>query len=342
MDDLRQLDTLLAKPEPSGEIVERGRRQLTQAIDATAHQRPAGAAYQRPARAAHPARLARRRRVGWLAAGLGLTAAATAAIIVLTSGGTTPGRVASGGTPPAAVRSPGPGHPGPSPAHPIPVSELSGRQVLLAAAATALKQHPGAYWHYKITLKFKNAPPPPPGVPVVNSYESWIAKDGRYWNAQPRCAAPPGTAVFEGPGLGPVINLTYKLAQHLPTSPAALTAWFAKYNPHDRYGPGFVPGMLISLQYQIPAPPKVRAAAFLALAGLPGVKSLGPVKGGVGLRINPPGAFAYGGMKLVVDPATALVRSETVGGAVTVIKKAQWTNRLPRVIPLPPKDACGT
>ena len=98
--------------------------------------------------------------------------------------------------------------------------------------------------------------------------------------------------------------------------------------------------MLISLQYQIPAPPKVRAAAFLALAGLPGVKSLGPVKGGVGLRINPPGAFAYGGMKLVVDPATSLVRSETVGDAVTVIKKAQWTNRLPRVIPLPSKYAC--
>ena len=333
MDDLQQVATLLAKPEPSGEIVERGRRQLTQAIDATAHQRPV-----------RVARLARGRRVGWLAAGLGLTAAATATVLVVTSAGTAGRRAVSGSTPPAAARDTG--HPTPSATQPIPVSELSGRQVLLAAAATVLRQHPGAYWHYKFTIKPKNAPPPPPGVHVFDTYESWIARDGRYWNAQPRCAAPPGTAVFEGPGLSPAgignIELTYRLAQHLPTSPAALTAWFARFNPHDRYGPAFVPGMLIDLQYQVPAPPKVRAAAFQALAALPGVKSLGPVKGGVGLRITFPTKPAYGWIKLVVDPATSLVRSEANDEAVTVIKKAQWTNRLPRVIPLPPKDACGT
>lgn len=340
MDDLQQLATLLAKPEPSGEMVGRGRRQLTQAIDATAH--------QRPARAAHLARLARGHRAGWLAAGLGLTAAATATIVVFTSGGTTPGRAVSGGTPPAAVRSSGPAHPAPTPTptHPIPVSELSGRQVLLAAAATVLRQHPGTYWHFKFTIKPKDAPPPPPGMHVFSTYESWIGQDGKYWNAQPRCAAPPGTAVFEGPGLNLVwignTELTYKLTQHLPTSPAALTAWFAKYNPHDRYGPSFVPGMLIELQYQIPAPPKVRAAAFQALAALPGVKSLGPVKGGVGLRITFPTEPSYGWIKLVVDPATSLVRSEANAKAVTVIQKAQWTNRLPRVIPLPPKNACGS
>ena len=88
MDDLQQLDTLLAKPEPSAQMVERGRRQLTQAID--------NEAGQRPARPPYLARLPRRRRLGWLAAGLGLTAAATAAVIVVTSGDTTPVLVYSG------------------------------------------------------------------------------------------------------------------------------------------------------------------------------------------------------------------------------------------------------
>jgi hypothetical protein len=338
MDDLQQLAALLAKPEPSGEMVGRGRGRLAQAIDA--------AASQQPSRAAPRARPSRGRRLGWLAAGLGLTAAVTAAVIVVTSGGTAPGRLVAGRTPPTALHSSGPAPSHPAPTRSVPVSELSGRQVLLAAAATALKQHPGAYWHFKFTIKPKNAPPPPPGVHVFDTYESWIGQDGKYWNAQPRCAAPPGTAVFEGPGLNLVwignTELTYQLTQHLPTSPAALTAWFAKFNRHDRYGPSFVPGMLIELQYQIPAPPKVRAAAFLALAALPGVKSLGPVKGGVGLRITFPGEPSYGWIKLVVDPATSLVRSEADAEAVTVIKQAQWTNRLPRVIPLPPKNACGS
>ena len=46
-------------------------------------------------------------------------------------------------------------------------------------------------------------------------------------------------------------------------------------------------------------------------------------------------------VKLVIDPATSLVRSEGNLKGVTIIQKAQWTNRLPRIIPPPPKYACG-
>jgi len=333
MDDLQQLATLLTKPEPSGETVGRGRRRLMQAIDATAHQRPA--------------RLARGRRAGWLAAGLGLATAATAAILVVTSGGTTPGRAVSGGTPRATAHSsgPAPARPRPSPSHPVPISELSGRQILLAAAATALKQRPGTYWHFKIRVNPKGHPKPPPGVHVFNTDESWVALDGKYWNAQPRCAAPPGTAVFKGPGYAGFylgnLDVNYQVTRRLPTNPAALTAWVAKYNPHDINGPSFIPMTLISLLWQVRAPPTVRATAFQALAALPGVKSLGPVKGGVGLLITLPHVPAGDWIRLVVDPATSLVRSEGTAKGITIIH-AGWTNQLPRIIPLPPKNACGT
>src|SRR5215472_18050300 len=96
-----------------------------------------------------------------------------------------------------------------------------------------------------------NGPKPPPGWHVINTDEGWIAHDGKYWNAQPRCAAPPGTAVFEGSGFAGFslgkLNVTYQVTRRLPTDPAALTAWIAKYNPHDVNGPTFVPLTLVSL-----------------------------------------------------------------------------------------------
>jgi hypothetical protein len=255
--------------------------------------------------------------------------------VVVTSGGQTP----IGGPPvptgprtsPAVTRGP---HAAASPA----------QKILLAAAATALRQRPGTYWHFKIRINVKG-PKPPPGTPVVNTYESWIARDGRYWNAQPRCAAPAGTAVFEGPGFGPFglgkVNVTYQVTRRLPTNPTALTAWVAKFTPHDVNDPSFVPTTLIFLLWQVPAPPAVRATAFQALAALPGVKSLGPVKGGVGLLITFPHVPAADWLHLVVDPATSLVRRQGIGKATTIIH-AGWTNQLPRVIPLPPKNVCET
>jgi len=240
MDDLRTLATVLAKPEPPRDVIDRGRRQLQEAVRG------------RP----------RRHRPGWLAGGLGLAAAAVTVGVVIASGVTAP-----------------PGHRGHTRTaahhHQPAVTELSGRQILLAAAATVAKQRTGTYWHFKIRLVPEGPKlSSPPGMHVVDTYESWIARDGRWWNAQPRCAAPPGTAVFEGPGMdGFSLGkkgglLTYRRTRRLPTDPAALTAWFARYEPSIG-GDSFVAGALIALQYQVPAPPAVRAAAFRALAAFP-------------------------------------------------------------------------
>jgi hypothetical protein len=105
-------------------------------------------------------------------------------------------------------------------------------------------------------------------------------------------------------------------------------------------GATFVPETLISLLWQVPAPPAVRAAAFEALAAWPGVKSLGPVKGGVGLLIKLRRVPAADWPRLVVDPATALVRSEGDAKAITVIH-TRWTNRLPKIVPLGGKTCPG-
>jgi len=332
MDDLQQLATLLAKPEPSGDVIDRGRRGLTDAIHTPARRRPGRWGMARPG-------VGRRYPAGWLACGAGLTTAAAAAAVVVATGVLTPGGTVPSGTNPAPV---GPHSRGPAPAQPAVVPSPA-QKILLAAAATVLGQHQGTYWHFKIKMNL-NGPKPPPGWHVINTDESWIARDGKYWNAQPRCAAPPGTAVFEGPGLGEFglgnIELTYQITRRLPTNPAALAAWFAKHNPHDKYGLPFVADALIALQWQVPAPPRIRAAAFQALAAMPGVTSLGPVKGGVGLLITFPHE-PDSWIRLVIDPATSLVRSEGNLKGVTIIQKAQWTNRLPRVIPLPPKYACG-
>jgi hypothetical protein len=169
---------------------------------------------------------------------------------------------------------------------------------------------------------------------------SRFARDGRFWTAQPACAAPPGTAVFEGPeGQIPEIALsdgyvTYQRAAQLPTDPAALTAYLAKYETTK----SSLADALATLLYDA-VPPQVRAAAFRALAMFPDARNLGPVKGGQSLLIPFP-KTEDPWIKLVVDPATSLVHSYATIKGTIVINTAAWTNQLPRVIPLPPKTAC--
>ena len=94
MDDLQQLATLLAKPEPSGDVIGRGRRELTDAIHAPARRRVGrwGVTW---------AGVGRRHPAGWLACGAGLTAAAAAAAIVVATGVVAPGGTLPSGTNPA-------------------------------------------------------------------------------------------------------------------------------------------------------------------------------------------------------------------------------------------------
>ena len=90
----------------------------------------------------------------------------------------------------------------------------------------------------------------------------------------------------------------------------------------------------------VPAPPAVRAAAFEALAVLPGVTSIGAVQGGQELLIpvQPPAASQFPGGKvpagasqerLVIDPATAQVYSYTNFEGTETFLAAYWTNTLP-------------
>ncbi|MFD0532629.1 hypothetical protein ACFQY7_01240 [Actinomadura luteofluorescens] len=91
--------------------------------------------------------------------------------------------------------------------------------------------------------------------------------------------------------------------------------------------------LLENLLSEVPAPPKVRAAALRALASLPDVKNLGRVPGGQSLQFSGQG----GGTKLVVDPKTSAVSGEGYAdingrqesmGQTTIT--AAWTNEPPR------------
>src|ERR1017187_1095712 len=182
--------------------------------------------------------------------------------------------------------------------------------------------------------------PAPKGVVVNNTEEDWVARDGRFWNTLPACAAPPGTVVFEAGGGDipelalPDGYLTYDQAARLPTDPAGLTAWLAR---HGQTGDLIVTDLTNLLWEAVP--PGVRAAAFRALAALPGAKNLGPGKGGQSLLI-PLAAVPW--MKLVVDPKTSLVHSEAFAGkpGYVAVEISQWTNHLPRVVPVGPKSSC--
>jgi len=126
--------------------------------------------------------------------------------------------------------------------------------------------------------------------------------------------------------------------QKLPTSAAALTAWLTAYTrnyarqtgePYQAIQADFL--SLTSLIAEVPAPPGVRAAAFRAMATLPGVTSLGPVNGGQGLRL-PLGGKLY--VTVVVNTATSQVRDIlTINGAdgqaTSVLDTAHWVSRLP-------------
>jgi hypothetical protein len=309
-DDLRTLATLLATQEPSDATIGSGRHRLVAAIRNPARGRRAMTRDR-----------GRQRLAGWLAGSLGLAAAATAAAVVLSTGSAAVPRSHS----PVAAR------PGATRAD----AQQAGQRILLAAAISAAKQQPGTYWHYKIeiTMAFKA----PVGVGAIDTVEEWVAHDGSFWSAQPACDAIPAGVVADGPGY--IGNLTYQQTEHLPTRPAALAAWFASRTPPAITTDAWVAESLIDLEWVDPTPPQVRAAAFRALAALPDVTSLGPVPGGQELLIkSPQDPTAW--EKVVIDPATSLVRSDANFKSTIIIEAANWTNHLPRIVPLGPKTGC--
>ncbi len=261
------------------------------------------------------------------------------------------GTVAAGAL--AFVVAPGSTATSPPPATPTTSSGSSSapsaaQRILLAAAATALTQpaEDGAYWHLKYRLEGV------PGAAVTG--ESWDGPEGRWLRFDNGPIGGP-EAFTHNVGLS---QLTFQEVQQLPTDPERLKAWFvdsyrnparAMPLPNDVPPPNFgdcdleshqMSRSLLELLYEIPAPPEVRAAAFRALAAIPGVTDLGAMGGGAGLGIPLPIAPAreYPGgtvpkgadsIVLVIDPTTAkLISSKAWFGAVT-ITAAEWTNRLP-------------
>ncbi|MBA9002443.1 CU044_5270 family protein [Thermomonospora cellulosilytica] len=176
----------------------------------------------------------------------------------------------------------------------------------------------------------------------------------------------PGTLIDAGQTRGFSIGerwLTFEQVQSLPTDPRALRAALTltrlrddKENP-DRANPVppeaqaiYAAQSLTALLAQVPAPPKVRAAAFRALADMPEARSLGRVKDpqgrtGVGIVITNSYQGATTTTRLIVDPATSSVLSSNItagrDGAridkemATVYLEVGWTDTRPQPPSLP-------
>jgi len=231
-------------------------------------------------------------------------------------------------------------------------AQPTARQILFAAAAAVARQHPARYWHFFINSPTIDAGTPNNGTPSNFASDQWDARDGNSWISPQPCRTgtqmPSGTTVvngseapgYSGFGLGNPRTTppwTYDLVQHWPASPAALKATIATYaNANEKGTParqGAEIDALLALQLLVPAPPQVRAAAYRALATFPGVHAQGGAPGGQILVFpDDPGPTT-----VVIDPATGLIRSQTwangYGQAPETVLAAEWTNRLPRVIP---------
>jgi hypothetical protein len=315
MDELDMLKDALATPGPSSDAVRKGRGELEQLI-------------RRQSRA-------RTRRPGWRMAGIGLTAAAVAvavtAAVMLTSGTPRTG-------PGAPERSTAVGH---RPA----TAKQSVQQVLLTAAASAQRAPAGSgtYWYVRVRAATGNGN-------KLYLAESWTKRDGQTWIRDQKTGPPielPRSPLTLGPFFLGGRELTFHQLQHLPADPAALTRWIVTNAArHGGKSGGPVPSKaqeredifdsLDSLLSELPATPQVRAAAFRALAALPGVTSLGQVGGGQGVRFT-----QLGGQRatLIIDPASGQIRAtnffvDNQGGEFwqqipNATITGRWTNTLP-------------
>jgi hypothetical protein len=238
---------------------------------------------------------------------------------------------------------------------------LSAQQILLTAAAAAARApaRTGTYWYdrqtwsgpgYHETVEFWT---PHSGYPVwarskqktngrlvrVTTGASGFDLAGdigllRQLANLPLPQSKPGQGASGGnPGL-----VSFGQLQKLPTGAAALKAWITAFNRNyaRQVGEPYLAGQadflsLTSLVAELPAPPGVRAAAFRAMATLPGVTSLGPVGGGQGLRLSL-GTKLY--TTVVVNMATSQIRDILTikggqGHTGSVSDTAHWVSRLP-------------
>lgn len=226
---------------------------------------------------------------------------------------------------------------------------MTGPQILLAAATKAERAPAttGTYWHVKTISKDKVG-----GKVTTSVFEYWVTQDGRKWwwrgaktqgRVQQLASHPDFSIRIAGH------NTNVSELNKLPTEPGALKSWIVttvKNDPTIRTSAGRLTGAmfdqavldgLLGLVSTLPASPRVRAAAFRAIAAYPGVHAAGTVAAGQALVIPMAGQPT----KLVVDPTTGLVRETnvlvTLDGAQLLIPAgstasvvADWTNNLPQ------------
>ncbi|WP_061290402.1 hypothetical protein [Herbidospora cretacea] len=264
---------------------------------------------------------ARRR---WLAVGaLALGASAAAVITMLTT----------------AAPLPAPTQAQPSVSRPV---QLTGRQILLAAADTAEQaaDEPGKYWH--VVIEHDGPARTAKGKPDGPWRAEWWYRraDGH---------------LFGGTGDGKAMDnplsknywvldqsFTYQQLQDLPTDPEALKELALKgmrdglKGEEPRIGEdGYIALSMHYLLYDVPISPEVRAGVLRALASLPIVSNVGEVNGGDGVRVDIDGAA----FTLVVDKETGLLRSIVNGpDSVIEISTAEWTDELPEVVQPPAEN----
>ena len=342
MNDLIDVREALGEPEPPSRAAQAAARAALMQ-QAAAARVPGPGSGRRDFRDSR-ARSWRHRRMGWLAGGFSLAATAAAIAVILaagTPGGSSPGRPAPSG----------PGNPQAG-----AVSQLSGRQILLAAAtaAAAVPASTGTYWYVDELA---------PGSADRTTTQSWYTHDGTVYTMIPQDKGVFLASPHAGFSVG-ASSLTYRQIEQLPTSPAALTTWITRsfYHPSARpTTPGGPPQAVYSpppradipsevaislseLLDQIPAPGAVRATAFRALAAMPDVTKLGEAHGRVVLRISGPalpGSKFPGGrapagtgkIKLIIDASTLTLHAWSDYTGTTTILTARWTNTLPRIIP---------
>lgn len=284
-------------------------------------------AEQRPRRAP-------KRRLAFLAPAL--TAGAATAVVAVV--------IATGGAGTSADRSDAPATGAAASADTGVGTTRSGQQILLAAATTAERapEASGAYWYMKVvSIGAKGSD--------SDQHESWTDHDGQTWFRGRKTGGE--MLKMDGPQTFSLGGAAVSLAQlqQLPTEPEALRAAItdAVKNGDTRTSAGKLTADqqkqavfhgLISLVSQQPAPPKVRGAAFRAIASYPNVTSLGSVKGGQGLRISDD---VHGEAVLIIDsdssqitesnffvPLDGALRSAGEGGSFRLT--SEWTDRLPQ------------
>ncbi|HEX2314022.1 MAG TPA: CU044_5270 family protein, partial [Thermomonospora sp.] len=228
-----------------------------------------------------------------------------------------------------------------------PTDLTSARAVLLAAADRA-ETAPGDGRYWRVTVTTGDA---------RRVHADWITRDGQRWVGHhsadgdgPRSGLhklkglrpEPVTVLGPDPGL--------KALMALPASPAALRSLAERHAPADsphQTKRGYVVDAFVELLTRHPVPPKVRAAAYRALADLPGVRSLGEIRdarGRKGVALSFTDRSPRLGTKetrLIIDPrtsqvlSTAFVSSRKGRSGPVLYLGAVWTNDPPAVPGLP-------